>query len=293
MCGSDLKPGTCSVTATGCFYLYLITMNEQTICTTCGTEFPTGMELPALCPVCDDDRQYIGEGGQQWTSLEALSNGYSVLFKKIQEQLYDLRMIPSFAIGQRAFLILTPEGNILWDCIPLINEPVAEFIRSKGGLKAIVFSHPHYYSTMNQWAEAFDCPVYIHEADEPWVKNKGPRIQWWAGREKAFWNGIKAIHTGGHFPGSAVLQAPAFSPGGVLFCGDSLYLARSKQYIAVMHSYPNHVPLTRQVFAGLLERVQDLQFDTVYGAFDWQVLAGNAREVFLASMDRYRNVYGL
>jgi hypothetical protein len=65
-------------------------------------------------------------------------------------------MAPSFAIGQRALLVLTPSGNILWDCIALINEPTIEFIKSKGGLKAIAFSHPHYYTTMNEWAERFN-----------------------------------------------------------------------------------------------------------------------------------------
>ena len=77
------------------------------------------------------------------------------------EHLYELKMLPDFAIGQRCFLVMSPAGNILWDCIPLLNEAVITFIRSKGGLKAIAFSHPHYYSTMIDWAAAFNpCCCY-------------------------------------------------------------------------------------------------------------------------------------
>ena len=33
--------------------------------------------------------------------------------------------------------------------VPLSDEPAIEFIKSKGGLKAIAFSHPHFYSDEN------------------------------------------------------------------------------------------------------------------------------------------------
>jgi len=266
---------------------------KQTICNTCGTQFPASAPLPQLCPICEDDRQYIGPNGQQWASAAELNNKHSVLFKKINEQLYDCRIIPSFAIGQRAFLICSPQGNILWDCIPLLNEQVVAFIQSKGGLKAIAFSHPHYYSNMNEWADMFDCPVYIHERDAEWVKHPGPRIQLWEGKEKCFWEGIRAVHVGGHFPGSAVLEVPFLSPGGALFVGDTLYIAASRRHTAIMYSYPNQVLLGREAFAAALERMKGLPFDTMYGAFDWQTLSGNARTVFEESMERYVKAYGL
>ena len=290
---------SCELRAASAFGLWLVAfllplgMNEKTFCATCGTQFPPAAPLTQLCPVCADDRQYIGPNGQQWVSTADINARHSVLVKKINDQLYDLRLVPSFAIGQRAFLIIAPGGNILWDCIPLLNAPVEAFIKSKGGLKAIVFSHPHYYSNMNEWASAFDCPVYIHRQDAEWVKHSGPRIQFWEGKEKMFWNGIKAVHVGGHFPGSAVLEVASLAPGGAVFVGDTLYIAASKRHTAIMYSYPNQILLSREVFAAALERMKGLQFDTMYGAFDWQTLDGNAREVFEASMKRYVDAYGL
>src|SRR5262245_6575719 len=117
-------------------------MRQSKVCATCGTHYPLS-EGYKVCPICNDDRQYIPEGGQRWTSTEELSNRYSVRTHRLSENVYELEIAPAFAIGQRAFLILSPQGNILWDCIPLLNEPIVEFIKAHGGLRAIAFSHPH------------------------------------------------------------------------------------------------------------------------------------------------------
>ncbi|WP_431215828.1 MBL fold metallo-hydrolase [Puia sp. P3] len=256
------------------------------ICATCGTQYPQG-EVPDVCPICSDDRQFVPESGQVWTSGVRLQQQRSVLIRQLYPEVYEIKVLPDFAIGQRAFLILTPGGNLLWDCIPLLSEQLVSFIRSKGGLKAIAFSHPHYYSNMNEWASTFDCPVYIHGKDDEWIFNKGPRISVWEGGEKPLWEGMKVIHMGGHFPGSAVLHVPSLSPGGTLFVGDTLYIARSRKHIAIQYSYPNHIPLPAKIVREIFDRLLRVGFDTMHGAFDFQNLAGNAREVLGASVGRY------
>jgi glyoxylase-like metal-dependent hydrolase (beta-lactamase superfamily II) len=261
--------------------------HSQNICITCGTQYPAGMPRPELCPICSDDRQYIPESGQGWASLSYLENNHAVQFRKINERLYSVKVSPSFALGHRAFLVLSESGNILWDCIPLIDESSAAFIRSLGGLKAIAFSHPHYYSTMNEWARIFDCPIYIHRADAPWIYNQGDAIKLWEGDVHPLWDGIDIVHTGGHFPGSSILRVPFLSPSGTLLTGDSLYAARNKKHIAVMYSYPNQIPLPKKEIVRIRALVQGLPFDSIYSAFDGQNLEGNAREVFERSMERY------
>ena len=42
---------------------------EKCICKTCGTQFPPSEQPPEACPICCDERQYIGYQGQQWTTL--------------------------------------------------------------------------------------------------------------------------------------------------------------------------------------------------------------------------------
>ncbi|MGV3557829.1 MBL fold metallo-hydrolase [Larkinella arboricola] len=268
-------------------------MNDSLICTTCGTQYPPHQPLPDLCPICNDDRQYIPENGQHWTRLSALKETHRVRISPLAERIWSLKMQPDFAIANRALLVQSPGGNILWDCMPLPDDPTVAFIRSVGGLKAIAFSHPHYYTTMNEWAALFSCPIYIHQHDQPWIVYPGEAVRLWTGERYQLWDGIEVVHTGGHFPGSCVLHLPSETDRGTLLCGDSLLLSRSKRHLAVMYSYPNQILLPRNEFAAFDQRTAGLAFDNLYGAFDQQDLKGNAMTVFTTSMQRYRDNYGL
>ena len=42
-------------------------------------------------------------------------------------------------------------------------------------------SHPHYYTAMADWADAFGAPVHIHELDREWVTQPSDRIHYWTG----------------------------------------------------------------------------------------------------------------
>ena len=35
---------------------------------------------------------------------------------------------PAFGIGQRALLVRTPQGNVLWDCISLIDDVIVDIV---------------------------------------------------------------------------------------------------------------------------------------------------------------------
>jgi glyoxylase-like metal-dependent hydrolase (beta-lactamase superfamily II) len=260
-------------------------MEQSKVCGTCGTHYPSPSH--EICEICNDDRQYIPEGGQVWTTHDQLLKNNSVRILKLHEKVYELQIKPTFGIGQRTLLILSEQGNILWDCIPLLNEPTIDFINSKGGLKAIAFSHPHYYSNMNDWAEAFNCPIYIHHTDEQWIINKGKHITLWNGAEKTLWHGMKIMNIGGHFPGSSILHVPFLSEDGAIFCGDTLTIAPSKKHIAVMYSYPNRIPLPLKEMERIKKRLETIPFDKMYGFYSDQNLLGNVKEVIKKSFARY------
>ena len=38
-----------------------------------------------------------------------------------------------------------------------------------GGLETIAISHPHYYTSMVEWADRFDARILLHEDDRDWV----------------------------------------------------------------------------------------------------------------------------
>lgn len=260
---------------------------DKTICATCGTQFPSTIQLPELCPICNDDRQYIGDNGQTWTSLATLAKDRTIRFSQVDENLYDLRITPSFAIGQRAFLIVSESGNVLWDCLPFLDEPTVAFIRSKGGLKTIAISHPHYYSLMVEWARIFDCSIYIHQHDAEWVQNPTTHVEFWSGDQKPLWNGMTIINTGGHFPGSCVLHLPDKNS---ILTGDSIYVGRDRRAVTFMYSYPNLIPLPKPAIEQIRDRMADVPFDRIYAAFDGMIIAENGRAVFDMSIQRYLEI---
>ena len=257
------------------------------ICSACGTQYNNKEIKDGHCKICDDDRQYVPETGQAWISPDELQKDHAVQVRQVCDNLYSLTILPSFAIGQRAFLILSENGNILWDCIPLLDEETEAFITSKGGLRAIVVSHPHYYSNVGEWAETFHCPVFIHKKDEEWAPEFQDLILW-KGEEKALWDGIKIINIGGHFPGSCIMHVPSLSPQGMVFCGDSLYISRNSKHVSVMYSYPNHIPVAWSEIERIVQMLANIQFDKMYGAFPYQQLTDNVTCLLHLSMERYR-----
>jgi hypothetical protein len=75
-----------------------------------------------------------------------------------------------FAIGQRALFLRKSKVNILWDCLPLLDEAVVEAMKPLGGISAIAISHPNCYSGMVEWSRALGgVPIYLHAADRKWV----------------------------------------------------------------------------------------------------------------------------
>ena len=174
------------------------------ICTACGTQYPDSAQAPSQCRICEEERQYVPEAGQGWTTLEALAKSHVNQFREYEPGVTGIGA--GFAIGQRALLLQTPGGNILWDCVATLNDATVSAIKAKGGLKAIAISHPHFYTAMGEWARAFDCPIHLHAADKDWIVNPSPAVQLWDGETHRLWDGVTLIRCGGHFEGGTVLH---------------------------------------------------------------------------------------
>lgn len=125
-----------------------------------------------------------------------------------EDRMWSIWTEPKFGIGQRAILIQTDNGNVLWDCLTYLDRETIDFVKSKGDLKAIVISHPHYYSTHLDWAKEFDCPVYTAKDDEEWFNrtDQHGRRKLISDGTREIIHGVTAIKTGGHFPGSLILH---------------------------------------------------------------------------------------
>jgi glyoxylase-like metal-dependent hydrolase (beta-lactamase superfamily II) len=196
---------------------------------------------------------------------------------------------PGFAIGQRALLIQAPDGNILWDCISLIDDVAIEAVKALGGIKAIAISHPHYYSSMIEWSQAFgNIPIYIHAADQQWVMCPDPAVKFWEGTTHSLGEGLTLINCGGHFEGGTVLHWAAGAEGkGALLSGDILTVVSDRRYVSFMRSYPNLIPLNRAAILRILKPLQPYNFDRIYGAWFERVVQSMGKHSVWASADRY------
>lgn len=262
-------------------------MNEAKVCATCGTKYPIDYR-GSSCLICNDDRQYVPLDGQKWTTSFDLVEKHFVKIKQLKPNLFELIVSPVFAIGQRALLVTSKSGNILWDCIPLLDENVIRFINDKGGLKAIAISHPHYYSNMKDWAEQFDCPIFLPESEKEFIVNPTDRIRFLIEEEVDFWDGIKLFRIGGHFPGSSILWLPKANGKGIVLCGDTFNLSLSMKHFSVMYSYPNRIPLLVKEIEVIKRKMQEIYFDEIYGFWSYQNLLINAKKILMDSLTRYK-----
>ncbi|WP_142714910.1 MBL fold metallo-hydrolase [Fodinibius sediminis] len=262
---------------------------ENYICTTCGTQFRESATPPDHCPICEDERQYVDPDGQQWTTLKKLRKNHKIVFQKKESGLYGIGTTPEFGIGQRALLVKSPQGNLLWDCISLIDDATVDLITGLGGVDAIAISHPHYYSAMVEWSRAFgDIPVYLHLRDREWVQRPHENITYWEGSSKQLYDGLTLYNTGGHFAGGTVLHWAYGSGGkGALLSGDILQVVPDRRHVSFMYSYPNHIPLNGETVEEITATIDPLNYERIYGAWwDRNIMKGGKKAV-QNSAERY------
>lgn len=258
------------------------------ICVTCGTQYPPATHPPAACAICSDERQYVGPGGQRWTELDALRATHRNAFQRLEPGLLGIGTEPRFAISQRALLIQTPQGNVLWDCIALLDQATTDIVTALGGLAAIAISHPHFYTTVVEWARAFGCPVYLHEKDRQWMMRPDPAITFWSGDTYRLPGGLTLVRAGGHFAGGTVLHWPAGADGrGALLTGDIIQVVADTRRVSFMRSYPNLIPLAPASVERIVARVAPFRFDRIYGAWWGLVVERDAEAAIRESADRY------
>src|SRR5438876_11914796 len=110
------------------------------ICTACGTQYAPSSVPPPHCVVCEDERQYVPPRGQTWTTLAALASGHFNSYRQYEPGVIGIGTQPPFAIGQRALVVCTPNGNVLWDCIAMLDSATITLIETLGRLTAIAVS---------------------------------------------------------------------------------------------------------------------------------------------------------
>ena len=256
------------------------------ICVTCGVQHE---DADHGCRICKDERQYVGWNGQEWTSpAEMSAAGYTNRIEEVEPGLWGIGTEPRFAIGQRALLVQTQAGNVLWDCISLLDAATVAQVESLGGIAAISASHPHFYGSMVEWSKAFgDAPIYLPAADREWVCRDDPAYVYYDDVAEPV-SGVTLVRCGGHFEGSAVLHWPAGADGnGAILTGDTIQVVLDRRYVSFMRSYPNLIPMGPAAISAILARIDSFQFDRVYGGWWGRNILEGGPEAIAESARRY------
>lgn len=261
------------------------------VCKACGTQYPPSDEPPGACPICEDPRQYVPhDEGQVWLTWSDVCSGRSADLRD-DHGILGIGSDPGFAIGQRALLVKSNAGNVLWDCIPYLDDAIVARVSAEGGLAAIAISHPHYYAAMVEWAHAFACPIYLHEAERNWVMRPDPAVQFWSGETNPLGGGVTLIRCGGHYEGGQVLH---WADRRALLSGDIVQVIPDRRFVSFMYSYPNLIPLAAARVEQIAAALEPFPFDTIHGAWWDRFIDRDGSAVVRRSAGRYvRAVTGL
>ncbi|EFJ13055.1 hypothetical protein SELMODRAFT_424944 [Selaginella moellendorffii] len=194
-----------------------------------------------------------------WTSMSKMRLQFRNGFKTHEPQVLEIITFPKFGIGQRAFLIQTQEGNILWDCISFLDDATVAIIKSLGGLRAIATSHPHYYSTNSRWSEAFGgVPSGL-------PARKG---------EVLLWEGLTLLALHKSSTGLMELKERCFIHWRYLTGGDGQQnsehneiVGMDNKIVSIMRSYLNYIPLLSSHTKRIGQVIEPWDFGRLYIAF--------------------------
>ena len=256
------------------------------VCVTCGMQYGSPR---TDCPICDDERQYVPATGQAWTTLEKLRGPSHRGSMHVQGPgVLGIGCEPAFAIGQRPLLIKADGGNILWDCQAYLDDELAALVRAEGGISAIAISHPHFYTTMVEWAREFDAPVYLHAADRHWAGRPDPALEFWEGDRRSLGPDLTLYRAGVHFPGGTVLHWTGDPDGGgALFSGDIINVIPDRTHVSFLYSYPNQIPERPAVVQEAAARLEPLQYERLYGGWWDRIIPRGADRIVQESAARY------
>jgi glyoxylase-like metal-dependent hydrolase (beta-lactamase superfamily II) len=254
------------------------------LCKACATQYPESDEPPPACPICEDPRQYVRhDEGQVWAGYEEFLGDHAAEVRD-DHGLLGIGCAPAFGIGQRALLVKSAAGNLLWDCIPYLDDALVERVAAEGGLAGVAISHPHFHTAMVEWAHAFGCPVHLHESVRKHVVRDDAAVRYWDGDTLELGGGLTLVRCGGHFDGSQVLH---WRDRRALLTGDTVMVVPDRSYVSFMYSYPNLIPLPASKVRRIADVLAPFEFDRIHGAWWDAVVERDGSAVVRRSADRY------
>ena len=235
--------------------------------------------------LCEDERQFVPPTGQVWKTMDELAReGYRTEVREVEPDLFGIGVKPGVGVGQRALIVRTSAGNLLWDPPAFIDQGAIDAVRQRGGLAAVSSSHPHMYGAIVEWSHAFDAEIVLPQVDLEWLMRPDPAVRGWSGSLEVL-PGVTLIQCGGHFPGSAVAHWTA--DGGALFVGDTLFVTAAGDRVSFIWSAPNRLPLPEREVRRVVDALTPYPYQRMYGGWWDPVIDHDAEGIVERSAARY------
>jgi hypothetical protein len=256
------------------------------ICATCGVETADLAVAPTTCEICADERQWVPESGQAWTTLaELAAAGTTTNWFEVEPGLYGVTATPKVGIGQQTMVVATSAGVVVFDPLGFVDEAAVARVRALGPVLAVAASHPHMYGCQTEWADALDAPVVLNGHDREWCR-RTERVTFFDERHD-LGPDLTLHRVGGHFRGQTVAEWRSGNDGrGVLLAGDAVFPNPDRRTVSFLRSYPNRLPLSGAVVQRTAGQLDGLHFDRLYNNFG-AVVPVDARAVVRYSADRH------
>ena len=237
------------------------------ICVTCGVETADSEVAPEECAICSDERQWVPESGQAWTTLAELSRtGTATTWFEVEPGLYGITATPTVGIGQQTMVVATSVGVVVFDPLGFVDDAAVSRIRELGPVLAVAASHPHMYGCQTAWAEALDAPVLLNAHDAEWCR-RTERVTFF---DESYDLGpdLTLHRVGGHFRGQTVAEWRSGNGGaGVLLAADAVFPNPDRRTVSFLRSYPNRLPLSGAVVRRIAAQLDGLHYDRLYNNF--------------------------
>ena len=97
-------------------------------------EYPDSAQPPERCAICSDERECVEPPGQRWTTLADLErDGHRGSLNEVEPGLFGIDVKPTVGIGQRALLVRSSGGNLLWDPTGYLDDDLIAAVAGCGG----------------------------------------------------------------------------------------------------------------------------------------------------------------
>ena len=210
------------------------------------------------------------------------------MLREEEPDLVGIGVEPSVAIGQRALLVRTPNGNVLWDCVPLLDDAARERDRRARRHQCDLHVPSALLRREHRVRRRLRRPgAHPAAPTEQWIQRPSPRIELFDDEVEPV-PGVTLARIGGHFDGAAVLHWPAGPDGrGALLTGDTITVVQDRDWVSFMWSYPNLIPLDEATVHRHRHRVERFAFDRVYGGWWGRSSSQDGPGAIRRSADRY------